>query len=52
MAVRWQALLQADPIPWLLESENSAVRHWAPIDLLNMPGDAQDVQSAIKLLYE
>ena len=50
MAVRWQGLLQADPIPWLLELENPAVRHWAPIDLLNMVGDAPDVQSAIKLL--
>ena len=46
MAVKWQALLQFDPNPWLLEPENPAVRHWALIDLLNMPGDAPDVQSA------
>jgi hypothetical protein len=45
MAVRWQALLQADPIPWLLEPENPAVRYWTLIDLLNMPGDAPEVQS-------
>ncbi len=46
MAGRWQALLQADPIPWLLEPENPAVRYWTLIDLLNVPGDAPDVQSA------
>lgn len=46
MTVRWLALLSADPIPWLLEPENPAIRYWTLIDLLNMPGDAPDVQSA------
>jgi hypothetical protein len=46
MAVRWQALLHADLIPWLLEPENPAIRYWTLIDLLNTPGDAPDVQSA------
>ena len=46
MAVRWLTLLRADPIAWLLEPENPAIRYWTLLDLLDTPGDSPDVQSA------
>ena len=46
MAVGWQALRHTDPIPWLLEPENPAIRYWTLIELLNTPGDSHDVQTA------
>lgn len=39
----WLARLCADPLPWLLERRNPAVRYWALVDLLDRPPDAPEV---------
>ncbi len=42
MSKSWTALLQADPLPWLLEVENPPVRYGALTHLLEQPaGDPQ-----------
>ena len=33
----WQARLDADPIPWLLEPDNPTVRYFALTELLDRP---------------
>jgi hypothetical protein len=38
--------LRANPIPWLLEDENPAVRYWTLVDLLDRPADDPEVQAA------
>jgi hypothetical protein len=38
--------VRGDPIPWLLERENPAVRYWTLVDLLDRPGDDPEVQAA------
>jgi hypothetical protein len=43
MADGWRALLRADPIPWLLEPENPAVRHSTLRCLLARPADDPEV---------
>lgn len=42
----WQRTLRSDPLPWLLEPENSAVRHQALRLLLVRPDDDPDVRQA------
>lgn len=42
----WLRLLNADPLPWLLEENTPAVRHLALRLLLDQPEDAQEVQRA------
>ena len=42
----WRELLRADPIPWLLEPQNPAVRYLTLRDLLDRPADDPDVLQA------
>jgi hypothetical protein len=42
----WGPHLKADPIPWLLEPENSSVRYWTLTDLLDRPADDPEVREA------
>jgi hypothetical protein len=42
----WQTKLNGDPIPWLLEPENPAVRFWTLVDLLDRPSGDPAVQAA------
>ncbi len=42
----WQALLNADPLPWLLEPENPSVRLHALQDLCGLPAADPEVQAA------
>lgn len=39
----WRAGLRADPLPWLLEDGDPAVRHLALRQLLDLPADAPEV---------
>jgi hypothetical protein len=43
--VTWTDTLSTDPIPWLLEAENPAVRYWTLRDLLNRPADDPGLQA-------
>lgn len=45
-ATRWQAALNADPLPWLLEDRDAAVRHLALRRLLDRPADDPEVSGA------
>lgn len=45
-ATRWQAALNADPLPWLLEGSDAAVRHLALRRLLDRPADDPEVSQA------
>jgi hypothetical protein len=40
----WQKNLNGDPLPWLLDPENSSVRYWTLIDILDRPGTYPEVQ--------
>jgi hypothetical protein len=42
----WKALLSADPIPWLLEESNPAVRHATLVSLLGRAADDPEVIAA------
>ena len=42
----WRAHLNDDPLPWLLEPENPAVRYFTLTDLLDRPPDAPEVVAA------
>ncbi|MCL5109694.1 MAG: hypothetical protein M1401_12655 [Chloroflexi bacterium] len=42
----WQALLRADPLPWLLADEDPAIRHLALRQLLDRPADDREVAAA------
>jgi hypothetical protein len=42
----WQAALRADPLEWLLEPGDQAVRHLALSQLLGQPGDHPDVAAS------
>lgn len=42
----WRARLRDDPLPWLLDAVNPAVRHLALRDLLERPADDPDVVDA------
>jgi hypothetical protein len=42
----WREMLNADPLPWLLEEETPAVRHLALLQLLDRPPGAPDVREA------
>lgn len=42
----WRHMLNADPLPWLLEEDTPAVRHLALRQLLDLPEDAPEVQRA------
>ena len=40
----WQKHLNGDPLPWLLDPENSSVRYWTFIDILDRPVTDPEVQ--------
>jgi hypothetical protein len=42
----WQAALRADPLDWLLETADPAVRHLVLRQLLDQPGDEPDVAAS------
>jgi hypothetical protein len=42
----WRDLLSDDPVPWLLEAEDPAVRYWTLRDLLDRPSDDMAVREA------
>ena len=42
----WRTRLRADPLPWLLDASNPAVRHLALRDLLDRPADDPEVVDA------
>jgi hypothetical protein len=42
----WQSVLNDDPIPWLLEPENSSARYWTLLDILDRPADDPEVRAA------
>lgn len=42
----WRGALRADPVDWLLESSDPAVRHLTLVDLLDEPRDAPEVRKA------
>ena len=44
----WQATLRADPLDWLLEAEDPAVRHLVLQQLLDRPGDDPDVVASLR----
>jgi hypothetical protein len=39
----WRTRLRGDPLPWLLDESNPAVRHLALRDLLDRPADDPEV---------
>jgi len=43
---RWRSALRDDPVPWLLERDDPAVRHLALVRLLDEPDDAPPVRRA------
>jgi hypothetical protein len=43
---RWRSELRDDPVPWLLERDDPAVRHLALRELLGEPADAPSVRRA------
>jgi hypothetical protein len=42
----WKHKLKADPTEWLLELENSPVRYWTLIDILNRSPNHLEVRAA------
>ena len=42
----WRSSLRGDPVPWLLEREDPAIRHLALRELLDEPVDAPSVRRA------
>jgi hypothetical protein len=42
----WRARLNDDPLPWLLEPDNPAVRYFSLTDLLDRPPDDREVAAA------
>ena len=47
-ADRWLAALQADPIDWLLQPADPAVRHLTLLQLLDRPADDREVMAAAR----
>ena len=47
-AAAWQAALRADPLDWLLEPGDPAVRHLALRQLLDRPADGPDVAASLR----
>jgi hypothetical protein len=43
---RWRSALRGDPVPWLLERDDPAVRHLALVALMDEPPDAVPVRRA------
>ena len=48
----WQERLRADPIPWLLEPDNSSVRRFALTDLLDRPAADPEVRAAAAAIMD
>jgi hypothetical protein len=48
----WKNQLRSDPLPWLLESDNSGVRYLALRDLLDLPPDDPKLKSARKSAHK
>jgi len=42
----WHAALRGDPLPWLLERDDPAIRHLALAQLVDEPEDAPSVRRA------
>ena len=42
----WKYKFKADPTEWLLELENSPIRYWTLVDILNRPPDDLEVRAA------
>jgi hypothetical protein len=42
----WTESLRANPIPWLLEMENPAIRYWTLVDLLDRAADEPEAKAA------
>jgi hypothetical protein len=42
----WQANLNGDPIPWLLEPETPSVQYWTLVDILELPKNDPRVREA------
>ncbi len=49
IAVDWRARLNGDPVPWLLDEDEPAVRHRALRELLDKPADDLQVVAARRL---
>ncbi len=49
---RWQAHLEADPLPWLLEPDNPSVRRFALTDLLDRPASDPEVHAAAAAIMD
>ena len=45
-------LLNADPLPWLLEPADPSVRYWTLRDVLGRPADDSDVLAARAAIAE
>jgi hypothetical protein len=46
----WHRLLKADPLPWLLDSDNPSVRYFALRDLFDRPRDDPEVVATQKAI--
>lgn len=46
MAREWTSGLNGDPVPWLLASDDAALRYRVLVDLLDRPADDPDVRQA------
>jgi hypothetical protein len=49
---KWQSFLNGDPLPWLLEPENPAVRYWTLRDVLGCAQDHPMVLAARAAIME
>lgn len=48
----WKNQLRKDPLPWLLESEDTGVRYLALRDLLDLPSDDPKLKAARKVAHK
>jgi hypothetical protein len=48
----WKSLLKADPVPWLLEEDNPAVRYFALVGILGLSHKDKRVTAARKSIME
>lgn len=44
--MKWAAMLQGNPVPWLLDDGNPSVRYWTLRDLLDRPEHDPELQQA------
>ncbi len=48
----WQSVLNNDPIPWLLETENPSVRYWTLTDILGRSTDDPEVREVKAIIAQ